>query len=159
MLTYTQQLPHDDPDTALYKVDLHSTLMLPHVDPDTVLYHNDLHSSLMLPHVDPDTALWGPQQVSGSMGLSSTAPIVTTVILAPARPEEITGHHPFILLPLSQAMAAEYKRCSLTYSIAHKICTWFRCGLTYIDRLVQERRNSSALAMELRLSCTNPSIY
>ena len=29
----------------------------------------------------------------------------------------------------------------------------------YIDGLVQERRNSSALAMELRLSCTNPSIW
>ena len=29
----------------------------------------------------------------------------------------------------------------------------------YINGLVQERRNSSALAMELRLSCTNPSIY
>ena len=28
----------------------------------------------------------------------------------------------------------------------------------HIDRLVQERRNSSALAMELRLSCTKPSI-
>ena len=28
-----------------------------------------------------------------------------------------------------------------------------------IHGLVQERRNSSALAMELRLSCTNPSIY
>ena len=27
------------------------------------------------------------------------------------------------------------------------------------DGLVQERRNSSALAMELRLSCTNPLIY
>ena len=27
-----------------------------------------------------------------------------------------------------------------------------------IDRLVQERRNSSALAMELRFSCINPSI-
>ena len=26
-----------------------------------------------------------------------------------------------------------------------------------IDELVQERRNSSALAMELHLSCTNPS--
>ena len=26
-----------------------------------------------------------------------------------------------------------------------------------IDGLVQERHNSSALAMELRLSCTNPS--
>ena len=29
----------------------------------------------------------------------------------------------------------------------------------YIDELVQERCNSSALAMELRLSCTNPLIY
>ena len=28
-----------------------------------------------------------------------------------------------------------------------------------IDGLVQERRNSSALAMELRLSCTNPLAY
>ena len=28
----------------------------------------------------------------------------------------------------------------------------------YIDGLVQEICNSSALAMELRLSCTNPSI-
>ena len=32
----------------------------------------------------------------------------------------------------------------------------FCCG--YINVLVQERRNSSALAMELRLSWTNPSI-
>ena len=32
--------------------------------------------------------------------------------------------------------------------------TWW----DHIDGLVQERRNSSALAMELRLSCTNPSI-
>ena len=31
--------------------------------------------------------------------------------------------------------------------------------VSYIDGLVQERRKSSALAMELRLSCTNPSIY
>ena len=28
----------------------------------------------------------------------------------------------------------------------------------HLDGLVQERRNSSALAMELRLSCANPSI-
>ena len=27
------------------------------------------------------------------------------------------------------------------------------------DCLVEERRNSSALAMELRLPCTEPSIY
>ena len=30
--------------------------------------------------------------------------------------------------------------------------------VAHIDRLVQERCNSSALAMELRLSCTNPLI-
>ena len=29
-------------------------------------------------------------------------------------------------------------------------------GLVQIEGLVQERRNSSALAMELRLSCINP---
>ena len=28
----------------------------------------------------------------------------------------------------------------------------------YMDRLVQEKRNSIANALELRLSCTNPSI-
>ena len=32
-------------------------------------------------------------------------------------------------------------------------------SMYYIDGLVQERRNSSALAMEFRLSCTNPLIY
>ena len=32
-------------------------------------------------------------------------------------------------------------------------------SIHHIDGFVQERRNSSALAMELRLSCTNPSIY
>ena len=31
--------------------------------------------------------------------------------------------------------------------------------ISHVDVLVQERRNSSALAMELRLSCTNPSIW
>ena len=31
-------------------------------------------------------------------------------------------------------------------------------GHQHFDGLVQERRNSSALAMEFRLSCTNPSI-
>ena len=29
----------------------------------------------------------------------------------------------------------------------------------HIDGLGQERRNSSVLAMELRLACTNPSIW
>ena len=38
-----------------------------------------------------------------------------------------------------------------------KPAAWY--SKTHMDGLVQERRNSSALAMELRLSCTNPSIY
>ena len=29
----------------------------------------------------------------------------------------------------------------------------------HLDGLVQERRNSNALALELRLSCTKPSIF
>ena len=33
------------------------------------------------------------------------------------------------------------------------------CNQEHSDGLVQERRNSSALAMELRLSYTNPSIH
>ena len=33
------------------------------------------------------------------------------------------------------------------------------CSWLYIDGLVQERRNSIANALELHLSCTNPSIY
>ena len=40
---------------------------------------------------------------------------------------------------------------------------YFECPLEvihrYVDGLVQERRNSSALAMELRLSCAKPSIW
>ena len=39
---------------------------------------------------------------------------------------------------------------------------WFRSGsstLRHIDGSVQERRNSIANALELHLSCTNPSIF
>ena len=39
------------------------------------------------------------------------------------------------------------------------VCPVFANINIYINGLVQERRNSSALAMELRLSCTNPSIW
>ena len=37
---------------------------------------------------------------------------------------------------------------------------WAKEGEIYlhVDGLVQERRNSSALAMEFRLSCINPSM-
>ena len=33
---------------------------------------------------------------------------------------------------------------------------WYKSAMVQIDGLMQERRNSSALAMELCLSCTNP---
>ena len=58
---------------------------------------------------------------------------------------------------------------STTASISHKKITQFCCALfccgyiisswwIHVDGLVQERHNSGALAMELSLSCTNPSI-
>ena len=42
-----------------------------------------------------------------------------------------------------------------------RVIFWTNDGIVYwhIDGLVQERRNSIANAPELRLSCTNPSIY
>ena len=50
-----------------------------------------------------------------------------------------------------------YKALGLDYiaHISHKDTQ----GWAHIDGLMQERRNSSVLTMELRLSCTNPSIY
>ena len=42
---------------------------------------------------------------------------------------------------------------------AHNCYCLFGVRWSYIDGLVQKRRNSSALAMELCLSCTNQSIY
>ena len=55
-----------------------------------------------------------------------------------------------------------YRNWLLIHALIPGILCWketilTRWGLDNIDRLVQERRNSSALAMELRLSCTNPS--
>ena len=43
--------------------------------------------------------------------------------------------------------------------LCYNIPYYKRAPLYYIDGLVQERRNSSVLAMELHLSCTNPSIW
>ena len=42
---------------------------------------------------------------------------------------------------------------SIAWSAGAEIDMW------HIDGLVQERRNSIALAMGLRIPCTNPSIY
>ena len=39
----------------------------------------------------------------------------------------------------------------------HSLSQWEET--LHIDGLEQERSNSSVVAMELRLSCTNPSIY
>ena len=52
--------------------------------------------------------------------------------------------------------ACKTKQCK---SIGPISWNWHCCSLHYFDGLVQQRRNSSALAMELRLSCTNPSIW
>ena len=52
------------------------------------------------------------------------------------------------------------QRCSYSYWTWTKPAgTMLRLWDVYSDGLVQERRNSSAIAMELRLSCTNPSIW
>ena len=49
-------------------------------------------------------------------------------------------------------------KCPHEVSSIHKLDDLFVVYLNNIDGLVQERRNSSALAMELRPSCTDPSI-
>ena len=55
-------------------------------------------------------------------------------------------------LPKIRRQVASVKRRKTTIS------TLSRSSIFYMDGLVQERRNSSALAMEFRLSCTAPSI-
>ena len=42
-----------------------------------------------------------------------------------------------------------------TFLVPSHLC---QVTVSHIDGLVQERRNSRALAMELRVSCTNPLI-
>ena len=61
---------------------------------------------------------------------------------------------------LFSAAAAEASASEATSLPAEKQVGVWRGAWTGLnsDELVQERRNSSALAMELRLSCTNPSI-
>ena len=45
------------------------------------------------------------------------------------------------------------------YMICQLYLTHCSIVMIYIDGLVQERRNSIVDALELRLSCTNPSTY
>ena len=46
----------------------------------------------------------------------------------------------------------------MNWEATEQICIKIKLGWTHIDGFVQERRNSIANAMELRLSCPNPSI-
>ena len=48
--------------------------------------------------------------------------------------------------------------CYNFYTAEAPYKVWYQNMILHIDGLVQERRNSIANALELRLSCTNPSI-
>ena len=63
--------------------------------------------------------------------------------------------------PLSPPLSHSLTHLSLTLTLILTHCqthSRYTHSLVHIDGLVQERRNSSASAMELYLSCTNPSI-
>ena len=55
-------------------------------------------------------------------------------------------------------LAAHYIKLSSNISNLISSLNIIKKYLTYLDGLVQERRNSIANALELCLSCTNPSI-
>ena len=86
-----------------------------------------------------------------------------TPVAARANANVLKGGTVFMLV------ASMYRRLSLTKRgrgiVGHSHVLWQviyvhekeERGMHHINRLVQESRNSSALAMELRLSCTNPS--
>ena len=57
---------------------------------------------------------------------------------------------------LFQEKTKEY--LSLFPNMEIPLVSWWK-AIAHFDGLVQEWHNSSALAMELRLSCTNPLIY
>ena len=56
-------------------------------------------------------------------------------------------------------MAETYLSYTVNTMAADKLVTKGAKASAQIHGLVQERRNSSALAIELRLSCTNPSTW
>ena len=79
---------------------------------------------------------------------------------------EPLNSHPRILAPnWREITGVDCTQWSWVHEIKlHLFCNdllhvTFFLVIKYIDGLVQEIRNSSALAMELRLSCTNPSIW
>ena len=62
-------------------------------------------------------------------------------------------HH--LLIRLSMPVVDSYSTC-----LGCVLCCLYKLGvLLYVDGLMQERRNSIDNPLELRLSCTNPSIY
>ena len=65
-----------------------------------------------------------------------------------------------VLLEIPRVTWQPWVICCRLLSPTH--CNYCRLALShhlYVNRLVQERRNSIANAMELCLSCTNPSMY
>ena len=82
--------------------------------------------------------------------------IIRVIIMVHYHPRQVTRNNSFEDRLL---VAAEIYWCHIFKWVAAT-----KPGLTvdiwcHIDRLVQERRNSSALAMELCLSCTNPLLW
>ena len=69
-----------------------------------------------------------------------------------------TKRHPYLSLMASHGVSFVNICEKIDRVITAPHCIWIP-PQGHVDGLVQERRNSSALAMELRLSCTNPSMY
>ena len=86
--------------------------------------------------------------------------------MLPAHPfvfEKITSHIMQGSTQVSNYSVCTDKTCCMEFQSAYlklrtKISPYIETYAVYTDGLVQGRRNSSALAMKLRLSCTNPSI-
>ena len=85
----------------------------------------------------------------GSKALKTTTAVAAS--------SNATFHHQMAFT----AASTRWQQVGLTHWGLDKwppFCRWHvRC--IFFDGLMQERCNSSALAMELRLSCSNPSIY
>ena len=72
----------------------------------------------------------------------------------------------YLLMAIYRQRYSEAMQSNIFFKLLHKgvmVLQWISFNLIssqlHIDGLVQERRNSIANALELRLSCTNPSIY
>ena len=107
------------------------------------LGHNELTWSMLHSPTMP-TCLANPCWAAGLMGQSC----------------EIMALCPSIRAVTSSLFSSKWhKQRYLSGYYATKIDSWLIFDHTdYLDELVQERRNSSALTIELRLSCTKPLI-